>query len=238
MGIAMLVAVPLLALILLRMLWSGSGLWFLTVGIILLGAAAVVFLARRTQEPDYGEPVLQQEPTRLPLALTGLGVFFLAMLMLPNFAGGSDDSTNSSALDQQTGAGLDSQVSGANQQPLQQQQPSSSVAQPPAQSNNAPPAGDASDAADATSDPVVPEGSQTYIVQDGDNLWDIASRFGVTVDEIIAANSLDNPEDIQIDDELVIPPPSQEASGDDTPADDEAAAEDTAPADEGDPAGE
>ena len=36
MGMAMLVTIPVIALILVRMLWSGSSLWFLSVGIILL----------------------------------------------------------------------------------------------------------------------------------------------------------------------------------------------------------
>ncbi|WP_369671651.1 LysM peptidoglycan-binding domain-containing protein, partial [Enterococcus faecium] len=31
---------------------------------------------------------------------------------------------------------------------------------------------------------------QSYVVASGDSLWDIASRFGTTVDQIMAANGL------------------------------------------------
>ncbi|MCH8901110.1 MAG: hypothetical protein IIC88_02315, partial [Chloroflexi bacterium] len=58
MGMAMLVTIPVIALILVRMLWSGSSLWFLSVGIILLGAAAVFFLVRRPQGLEYARSTL------------------------------------------------------------------------------------------------------------------------------------------------------------------------------------
>jgi LysM repeat protein len=203
-GMALLVAVPLLALILVRMLWSGSGLWFLTVGIILLGLAAVVFLARRPQEGDYGHATLAPEPNRLPLVLTGLGALFLAMLLLPNFADGGDGNSSSSILQQQPN-GLSSEVSGAVQQPITQPTAAQIVQNPAAQPTAAaqdqtsqdPPASDAADAAVVT--------GETYIVADGDTLWDIADRFGVTVEEIVAANGLESPDDIAIGDELIIP---------------------------------
>ena len=201
-GMALLIAVPVLALILIRMLWSGSGLWFLTVGIILLGIAGVMFLARRPQEREYGQPALAEEPNRVPLVLAGLGVVFLAMLLLPNFAdGGSDHST--SILQEQQQTGLNSGVAGVQQQPQQQVQPQvqptvavQPTAAPVAQQ---PPASESQD----TTAPVAD--GETYIVVDGDTISDIADRFGVTVDDILAANSLDSPDELQIGDELIIP---------------------------------
>jgi len=44
-----------------------------------------------------------------------------------------------------------------------------------------------------------------YIVQSGDTLWAIAQRFGVTVDELVAANSLLNANALNAGDALVIP---------------------------------
>ncbi len=41
----------------------------------------------------------------------------------------------------------------------------------------------------ANAQETIPEGP-IYIVQQGDNLWDIAARFGVTVDELLEANNL------------------------------------------------
>ena len=203
-GMAMLVAVPLLALILIRMLWSGSGLWFLTVGIILLGVSAVIFLARRPQERDYGPSTLTQEPNRLPLVLAGLGVVFLAMLLLPNFAGG--DSNSSPAITSQQPA-LSSDVSGAVQPPVSQAQPTAQVQLPQAQQ----PLAEDPPASSLDEDLPLADG-ETYIVQDGDTLWDIATRFGASVDAIIAANSLENADDLAIGDELTIPAGSEEAA--------------------------
>lgn len=44
-----------------------------------------------------------------------------------------------------------------------------------------------------------------YEVQDGDTLFDIAQRFGTTVEAIVAANDLADPEDIAIGQVLIIP---------------------------------
>jgi LysM repeat protein len=52
-----------------------------------------------------------------------------------------------------------------------------------------------------------PSGSgTTYTVQAGDSLFTIAQRFGITVDEIVAANSLSNPNSLSIGQQLIIPP--------------------------------
>jgi LysM repeat protein len=45
----------------------------------------------------------------------------------------------------------------------------------------------------------------TYRVQPGDTLLTIANQFGVTVEEIMAANGLENPNFIQAGQELIIP---------------------------------
>jgi LysM repeat protein len=44
-----------------------------------------------------------------------------------------------------------------------------------------------------------------YIVQEGDFLWDIAARFGVAVDDLIAANNITDPNRLSAGDQLVIP---------------------------------
>jgi murein DD-endopeptidase MepM/ murein hydrolase activator NlpD len=51
--------------------------------------------------------------------------------------------------------------------------------------------------------PTPPPGP-VYIVQAGDTLWDIAARFSVSVDDLVAANSLSG-QDIFVGDRLVIP---------------------------------
>ncbi len=182
MGMALLAAIPLLSLVLIRMLWSGSSLWFLMVGIILIGAAAVIFLARRPQEMEFDRRALTAETTRTPLILAGLGVFFLAMLLLPNFVGGDSD-TEGTAQQQAPAA---SDVLADAEQPAVQQPPAEAPAEPSGQ--EAPPAG-----------------GETYVVQSGDNLWDIAQRYGTTVEAIAEANDLANPADLYVGQELIIP---------------------------------
>lgn len=49
------------------------------------------------------------------------------------------------------------------------------------------------------------ETGPTYIVQQGDTLNEIAIRFGITTEEIIAANALDNPNALIIGQSIVIP---------------------------------
>ncbi|MCR4402017.1 MAG: L,D-transpeptidase family protein [Firmicutes bacterium] len=57
---------------------------------------------------------------------------------------------------------------------------------------------------DRPRDPEEP-GSRTYVVQPGDSLWSIAKRFGTTVEALVAANSIANPELIYPGDVLRIP---------------------------------
>lgn len=45
----------------------------------------------------------------------------------------------------------------------------------------------------------------TYLVEDGDSLWAIAQRFGVSVDELAKANDLSDSSQLRVGDELKIP---------------------------------
>ncbi len=58
----------------------------------------------------------------------------------------------------------------------------------------------------------------TYIVQEGDTLYDIALRYGVDMDEIIAINGLEDPNTLYVGQELLIPlPPPTAAPATPTP---------------------
>ena len=54
------------------------------------------------------------------------------------------------------------------------------------------------------------EGQTEYVVQSGDNANDIALRFGITVEELAAANNttVDNLRSLEVGQVLIIPPPS------------------------------
>lgn len=56
-----------------------------------------------------------------------------------------------------------------------------------------------------TSTPLFLSEGNTYIVQSGDTPLTIATRFGITVEELIAANGLDNPDFVFSGQRLIIP---------------------------------
>lgn len=59
--------------------------------------------------------------------------------------------------------------------------------------------------------PTPPEQEQqTYIVQEGDIPETIARQFGITAEELMAANGITDPTSLQIGDELIIPAPQPE----------------------------
>jgi LysM repeat protein len=53
-----------------------------------------------------------------------------------------------------------------------------------------------------------PAGGETYIVQAGDIPETIAAQFGITADELMAANGITDPTSLQVGQELVIPTPT------------------------------
>ncbi len=53
--------------------------------------------------------------------------------------------------------------------------------------------------------PLVEDGGTTYMVQYGDTIYSIAGRFGVTVEALLAANGLTNPNYIYVGQSLLIP---------------------------------
>ncbi len=50
-----------------------------------------------------------------------------------------------------------------------------------------------------------PTAGRTYIVADGDTLWDIAEAYGTTVDEIVTVNDLDPEGTLTLGQELLLP---------------------------------
>ena len=60
----------------------------------------------------------------------------------------------------------------------------------------------------ATTQPDRQPGSQlVYTIQSGDTLFSIARQFGVTLDDLVALNNIEDPDRINAGDQLFIPPP-------------------------------
>jgi LysM repeat protein len=55
-----------------------------------------------------------------------------------------------------------------------------------------------------------PSGPITYVVEEGDSLSSIADQFQVTIDMLIAVNDLEDPNNIGVGTELIIPDPEAE----------------------------
>jgi LysM repeat protein len=84
--------------------------------------------------------------------------------------------------------------------------PSASASTSSAPASSAPPAPPASSAPPATAAPSSPAASgQKYVVEPGDTLSAIAEKFGVTMQQIIDANRLQNPDVLLVGQELIIP---------------------------------
>jgi LysM repeat protein len=49
------------------------------------------------------------------------------------------------------------------------------------------------------------EGQETYVVQSGDTLAEIAAAFGVTMEALVEANNIENIDVIEVDQVLIIP---------------------------------
>lgn len=72
--------------------------------------------------------------------------------------------------------------------------------------------------ANPTPEPVTADG--VHVVEAGELLGGIAARYGVSLDAIVAANDLADPNLLHIGQELVIPAPAPPTEGSVTPTDD------------------
>ena len=51
----------------------------------------------------------------------------------------------------------------------------------------------------------IPPGAQTYTIQEGDTLAEIAADFGISLDRLIEANDIEDPDRIEAGETLIIP---------------------------------
>lgn len=60
-------------------------------------------------------------------------------------------------------------------------------------------------AAPVVAAPVEPESPQIYVIKPGDNPWTIAKNHGISVEELMAANTIKDPKNLRIGDVLNLP---------------------------------
>ncbi|MCY3806098.1 MAG: LysM domain-containing protein [bacterium] len=76
------------------------------------------------------------------------------------------------------------------------------VQQPPPELPSSPPATPATTTTTRNiGDPLI------YTINPGDTLFGIARQFGVSLDDLVALNNIENPDNIRAGDQLFIPPP-------------------------------
>jgi LysM repeat protein len=81
------------------------------------------------------------------------------------------------------------------------------VAATPTSATGAPPAENAEPEVEAPAAPAAPEAEaeEVYVIQSGDTLAAIATRYNITIDEIVRANNMANPDFVFVGQRLVIP---------------------------------
>ncbi len=166
--------------------------------------------------------MVSRQRRNVPIAGVVVLLAFVVGYFLPDLLGGSAASDDARVVG--ASAPVSAAVVSATGQPARPEPP---TAVPTPSSAGAPPAGAApSPAPRASAGPIVtatvaPAGAtatptappptatpRTHVVQAGDNLWDIAERYGVTVEAIVDANRLSNPEALKLDQKLIIPTPA------------------------------
>ena len=73
--------------------------------------------------------------------------------------------------------------------------------------------------AEPAATPQVSEEEHTYTVQSGDNSYEIAQSFGITIEELVAANNttIDDLRSLEVGDVLIIPAPAAAATPEPAP---------------------
>ena len=56
-----------------------------------------------------------------------------------------------------------------------------------------------------TPEPTATVAGWYYVIQEGDTLWSIAQQFGTSVDALVAANDFENPDDLPVGAEILVP---------------------------------
>ncbi|MEX2425301.1 MAG: LysM peptidoglycan-binding domain-containing protein [Thermomicrobiaceae bacterium] len=144
--------------------------------------------------------------------LLALGFAAFLLVSLPGGCGDSEDEDDSSEVE-----GTDTEeVAEATEVPMMEivePEPGDLITEPQdpeeddageEQEDTAPDEGDGeTEESNSEDDPAAQDGS--YVVQQGDTLYGIAVDFGVSMEDLMAANDMDNPDQLQVGQELQIP---------------------------------
>lgn len=137
--------------------------------------------------------------------LLALGLATLLLISMPGGCGDSEDgddeeSTSSEEVAEPTAPPMmdivDPEPGDLNNEPVAE----TDDGEPPADGGEQPPESDEGQEGDANG---TPDG--VYVVQEGDTLYDIAVRYSVTMEALLDVNGMDDPNQLQVGQELQIP---------------------------------
>jgi nucleoid-associated protein YgaU len=135
--------------------------------------------------------------------LLGLGIAAFLLISLPGGCGDSEDIDDDEDVETEAVAEPTAppmmEIVDPEPGDLQSEPEESSDADTPEEE---PAAENGEEAGESDAPPEIPG---VYVVQEGDTLYGIAVQFGVSMEELMAANGMDDPNTLQLGQELQIP---------------------------------
>lgn len=188
-----------------------EGLKFLVLVIVLLGAVAIVALTRPLIFGKIVPAVMGDDialPTPEPAEVTGEDA------MDAEGYPGAEENEGETAVDTEPAPTTGDEAE-TDEAETPGEEPATDEGETPAEEattdETEAPATDSTNEADSSTDETEPPASEedstiiTHTVKQGETLQTIAAQYGITLQQLIAANALPNPDYIRVGDKLIIP---------------------------------
>jgi LysM repeat protein len=140
-------------------------------------------------------------------ALFALGLAALLLVSMPGGCSDSDEAEDEEDIQSEAVA----EPTAPPMMEIVEPEPGDLQSAPEEPEDEEPPADDTDANEDESEEPATeendaaPEHDGVYVVQEGDTLYGIAVQFGISMDELMAENSMNDPNALQVGQELRIP---------------------------------
>lgn len=134
--------------------------------------------------------------------LFALGLVTLLFISMPGGCGDSDETSDES--EENVSSEEAAEPTAPPMMEIVDPEPGDLNSEPPVQDEN----GETQESEDAPGDEGEAESDQpagSYVVQQGDTLYGVAVQFNVSMEDLMAANNMDDPNSLQVGQELQIP---------------------------------